>query len=85
MNMLRYRARRSRERREPSALVLRARDWFFGEGWLGFAIGESDVVVAGALRPKGVAGFAYWKLLQPFRRRIFRALARHRATRAEQP
>jgi uncharacterized protein YbjT (DUF2867 family) len=72
-------------RREPSMLVLRARDWCFGEGWLGFAIGESDVVVAGALRPKGVPGFVYWKLLQWFRRRIFRALARHRAARAKQP
>ena len=72
-------------RRDPSRLVLRGRDWVFGEGWLGYAIGETDLVVVGALRPKGVPGFVYTKLLQPFHRRIFEGLARHRAARAVRP
>lgn len=72
-------------RREPSRLVLRGRDWFFGEGWLGFDVRDSDVAVIGAMRTKGAPGFLYWKLLQPVHRRIFVRLARHRAARAERP
>jgi uncharacterized protein YbjT (DUF2867 family) len=72
-------------RREPTRLVLRARDWFFGEGWLGFEIRDADLVVIGAVRPKGLPGFLHWKLLQPVHRRIFVALARARAARAERP
>jgi uncharacterized protein YbjT (DUF2867 family) len=72
-------------RREPSRLVLRGEDWFFGEGWLGFDIREFDLVVIGAFRTKGAPGFLYWKLLRPLHRRIFVGLARHRAARAERP
>ena len=60
---------------------LRAARWFPGEAWLGYAVDEHELVQVGALRPKGVPGFLYWKLLQPVHRRVFRALARHRVAR----
>ncbi|MGA2209410.1 MAG: DUF2867 domain-containing protein [Acidimicrobiales bacterium] len=71
-------------RRDPGALVLRAIHWFPGEAWLGYGCTEEELVQVGSLRPKGVPGFLYWKLLQPLHRRVFRALARHRVTRASE-
>ena len=68
-------------RREPGTLVLRAVGWTPGEGWLGYDIGEDELVQVGSLRPKGLPGFLYWKLLQPVHTRVFRALARHRVRR----
>ena len=68
--------------RAPRRLVLRAYWWFPGEGWLGWEITEHSVVQVGALRPKGVPGFVYWKLLQPVHRRVFAAQARHRVSHA---
>ena len=70
-------------RREPGLLVLRSVDWFPGEAWLGYRCIDGSFVLVGALRPKGVPGFFYWKLLQPVHRRVFRALARHRVLSAE--
>ena len=67
--------------REARTLVLRSTDWFPGEGWLGFHAGEHQLVQVGALRPKGIPGFLYWKALQPVHGRVFRALARHRVAR----
>jgi uncharacterized protein YbjT (DUF2867 family) len=69
-------------RRDPGILVLRAVRWFPGEAWLGYRCSEEEFVQVGSLRPKGVPGFLYWKLLQPVHRRVFRALARHRVARA---
>ena len=69
-------------RRDPGRLVLRSIDWFPGEGWLGYQIGEHELVQVGALRAKGIPGFLYWKALQPVHRRVFRALAAHRVARA---
>lgn len=69
-------------RRDPGTLVLRAIRWFPGEAWLGYGWTEEELVQVGSLRPKGVPGFLYWKLLQPVHRRVFKALARHRVTRA---
>jgi uncharacterized protein YbjT (DUF2867 family) len=69
-------------RRRPGALVLRAQRWFVGEGWLGWDVRDGTLVQVGALRPKGIPGFLYWKLLQPVHRRVFEAQARHRLTRA---
>jgi hypothetical protein len=69
-------------RRDAGSLVLRSRAWFPGEGWLGYAIGEHELIQVGALRPKGIPGFLYWKALQPVHRRVFRALALHRVERA---
>lgn len=72
-------------RRRPRALVLRAQRWFVGEGWLGWEVRDRTLVQVGALRPKGVPGFLYWKLLQPVHRRVFEAQARHRLHRARRP
>ena len=68
-------------RHDPGALVLRTIRWFPGEAWLGYRCTEDELVQVGSLRPKGVPGFLYWKLLQPVHRHVFRALARHRVTR----
>ncbi len=68
-------------RRDPGSLVLRSIDWFPGEGWLGYQIGEHELIQVGALRSKGIPGFLYWKALQPLHRRVFRALAAHRVNR----
>jgi hypothetical protein len=69
-------------RRDRGMLVLRAIRWFPGEAWLGYRCSEEELVQVGTLRPKGIPGFLYWKLLQPVHRRVFQALARHRVTRA---
>ncbi len=69
-------------RREPGTLVLRAVAWTPGEGWLGYAVGDDELVQVGALRPKGLPGFLYWKVLQPVHTQVFRALARHRVRRS---
>jgi len=69
-------------RRDPGTLVLRAIRWFPGEAWLGYGCTDEELVQVGSLRPKGVPGFLYWKLLQPVHRHVFQALARHRVTRA---
>ena len=68
--------------RAPGRLVLRARWWFPGEGWLGWEVTDRVAVQVGALRPKGVPGFLYWKLLQPVHRLVFEAQARHRLAHA---
>ena len=68
--------------REPRSLVLRANWWFPGEGWLGWEVRDDRLVQVGALRPKGIPGFLYWKLLQPVHRKVFEGQARHRLTRA---
>jgi uncharacterized protein YbjT (DUF2867 family) len=65
-------------RRAPNLLVLRTDRWVFGEAWLGYHVDDGELVTVGALRAKGIPGFAYWTLLQPVHRLVFRALARHR-------
>jgi hypothetical protein len=70
-------------RRDPGTLVLRAIRWFPGEAWLGYQCAEHELIQVGSLRPKGIPGFLYWKLLQLVHRQVFRALARHRVTRSE--
>jgi hypothetical protein len=69
-------------RRDPGVLVVRAVRWFPGEAWLGYQCGETEFVQVGSLRPKGIPGFLYWKVLQPIHRRVFLVLARHRVSRA---
>jgi uncharacterized protein YbjT (DUF2867 family) len=69
-------------RRDVGILVLRAVRWFPGEAWLGYQCTESELIQVGSLRPKGIPGFLYWKILQPVHHRVFRALARHRVRRA---
>ena len=69
-------------RRDRNTLVLRAIRWIPGEAWLGYRCSEEGLVQVGSLRPKGIPGFLYWKLLQPAHRRVFQVLARHRVTHA---
>jgi hypothetical protein len=69
-------------RRDPGVLVLRAVRWLRGDAWLGYWGAEHELIQVGSLRPKGIPGFPYWKLLQPVHRQEFRALARHRVTRS---
>jgi uncharacterized protein YbjT (DUF2867 family) len=69
-------------RRDPGILVLSAVRWFPGEAWLGYQCTEHELIQVGSLRPKGIPGFLYWKMLQPVHRQVFRALARHRVTRS---
>ena len=69
-------------RREPGILILRARHWFPGEAWLGYQCTDQELIQVGSLRPKGIPGFLYWKVLQPVHRQVFRALARHRVARS---
>jgi uncharacterized protein YbjT (DUF2867 family) len=69
-------------RREPGILVLRATRWFPGEAWLGYQCADDELIQVGSLRPKGIPGFLYWKMLQLVHRQVFRALARHRVERA---
>jgi len=79
-------------RRDPHRLVLATSGWFFGEGWLGYRVDGDQrdgaggtegprVAQAAAFRPKGVPGFAYWRLLWPIHRLVFAVMARHRAQR----
>jgi uncharacterized protein YbjT (DUF2867 family) len=69
-------------RRDPGLLVLRAIRWFPGEAWLGYQCTDRELIQVGSLRPKGIPGFLYWKMLQPLHRQVFQALARHRVSRA---
>ncbi len=64
-------------------LVLRGLGWVVGDSWLGWRSDNQELVQVGALRPKGIPGLVYWKLLQPVHRRVFVTLARHRRERAE--
>jgi hypothetical protein len=69
-------------RRDWGTLVLRAVRWFPGEAWLGYRCSEEELVQVASLRPKGIPGFVYWKLLQPVHRSVLQALARYRVARA---
>jgi uncharacterized protein YbjT (DUF2867 family) len=70
-------------RRDPGVLILSATHWIPGEAWLGYECTDNELVQVGSLRPKGIPGFLYWKILQPVHRYVFRALARYRVTRAK--
>jgi hypothetical protein len=73
------------EAREAQMLVLSTRTWFCGEAWLGFRVSSSDPVrleQVGSLRTRGLLGMAYWWLLWPIHQIAFRAMVRHRVSRA---
>jgi hypothetical protein len=66
----------------PGVLILTADRWVVGEAWLGYAVledGTPRLRQVAAFRPRGTAGLLYWTGLRPVHRRIFRAMARHRA------
>ena len=70
--------------REPELLVLRSRQWFCGEAWLGFRVSPTEppaIEQVGSLRTKGVVGMAYWWLLWPIHQFAFRAMVHHRRSR----
>lgn len=71
-------------RRDASSLVLATTAWFCGEAWLGYRVaGPGDrVELVGALRPRGLPGFLYWRVLRPVHAVVFRRMARHRVVRA---
>lgn len=66
----------------PGELVLRSVGWFPGDAWLGYRSGRGTLRQVAAFRPRGVAGFLYWKLLAPVHRVAFSRMARHRIRRA---
>ena len=72
---------------DDDSLVL-GTTWFFGDAWLGYRVMSltasepfepARVAQVAAFRPKGVIGFAYWRLLWPIHRFVFRSMNRHRA------
>jgi uncharacterized protein YbjT (DUF2867 family) len=69
-------------RRQPGELVLANVRWFPGEAWLGYRSDEHRLVQVGSFRSRGIPGFLYWKLLYPVHHFVFRAMARHRVSRA---
>jgi uncharacterized protein YbjT (DUF2867 family) len=71
--------------RRSRRLVLRGRDWFPGDAWLGLEVGEGELVEVGAFRPRGAIGLLYWKLLIPIHHSVFRRMAEHRVTRIGAP
>jgi hypothetical protein len=74
---------------DDDSLVLGTTSWFFGDAWLGYRVmsptasassGPARVAQVAAFRPKGLSGFAYWRLLWPIHRFVFRSMNRHRAS-----
>jgi len=66
------------ERAEPNVLVLQGAGWFPGEAWLGYRVEGDRLDQVAALRPKGIPGFLYWKLLVPIHHIAFAQMARRR-------
>jgi uncharacterized protein YbjT (DUF2867 family) len=71
-------------RADGDHLVLTTRDWFCGEGWLGYRLASSAPVLeqVAAFRPRGLLGLAYWRILWPVHWVVFRAMARHQVRRS---
>ncbi|PPK64042.1 DUF2867 domain-containing protein [Actinokineospora auranticolor] len=65
-----------------SYIVLRTEKWFCGEAWLGYRIGGSRLEQVGALRAKGLLGWAYWRAVYPIHLVVFRVMAKKQVTRA---
>jgi uncharacterized protein YbjT (DUF2867 family) len=65
-------------------LVLATRDWFCGDAWLGYRVISSPprLEQVAALRPKGLLGLAYWRMLWPVHFVVFRVMARGQVRRA---
>lgn len=69
---------------DDDQLVLASANWFCGEGWLGYSVrsGPARLEQVAAFRPKGLLGLAYWRVLCPIHRVVFRRMVRHRVNRA---
>lgn len=73
------------EHKAAGSIVLATTAWFCGEAWLGFRVAddvEPRIEEVGALRPKGLSGLVYWRLLWPIHRLVFGAMVRNRVRRA---
>ena len=73
------------EEKTVDTLVLGTTEWFCGEAWLGYRISESpasQVQQVGALRPKGLLGLAYWRVLWPVHLAVFRIMCHRQSRRA---
>jgi len=72
-------------RSDPDQLVLASVGWFCGDGWLGWRVTEAPprIEQAAAFRPKGVLGLAYWWVLWPVHRVVFRVMVRTRVRRVQ--
>jgi len=66
------------ERLEPDVLVLGTASWFCGEAWLGFRMDpdERSITQVGVLRPKGLVGVVYWRVLWPIHLVVFELMAK---------
>jgi hypothetical protein len=66
-------------------IVLYTDKWFCGEAWLGYRIdvsGEPRLRQVGALRARGLLGWAYWRAVYPVHLVVFRVMARKQTRRA---
>ncbi|HVL90792.1 MAG TPA: DUF2867 domain-containing protein [Actinomycetota bacterium] len=63
-------------------LVLRSREWAFGEAWLGWRVEDGTIRQTAAFRPRGVPGFVYWQVLRAIHHAAFDAMLRTRIRRA---
>ncbi len=66
-------------------IVLRTEQWFCGEAWLGYRISTgpgAKLQQVGALRAKGLLGWAYWRAVYPIHLVVFRVMARKQVRRA---
>ncbi|MGQ0841859.1 DUF2867 domain-containing protein [Actinokineospora sp.] len=63
-------------------IVLVTEQWFCGEAWLGYRIAAGRLEQVGALRAKGLLGWAYWRAVYPVHLVVFRVMARKQARRA---
>ncbi|WP_197523326.1 DUF2867 domain-containing protein [Actinokineospora pegani] len=66
-------------------IVLYTDKWFCGEAWLGYRIDVStspELRQVGALRSRGLLGWAYWRAVYPVHLVVFRVMARKQTRRA---
>lgn len=73
------------ERLGEGRLVLGTDRWFCGEAWLGYDVRRAPrphVTQVGVLRPKGLTGVVYWRLLWPIHLVVFELMAKRQARRA---
>ncbi|WP_424189173.1 DUF2867 domain-containing protein [Actinokineospora sp. G85] len=66
-------------------IVLYTDKWFCGEAWLGYRIDTGTTPrlrQVGALRSRGLLGWAYWRAVYPIHLVVFRVMARKQTRRA---
>ncbi|SDD63156.1 DUF2867 domain-containing protein [Actinokineospora iranica] len=63
-------------------IVLLTEKWFCGEAWLAYRVTGEKLEQVGALRPRGLLGWTYWRAVYPIHLIVFRVMARKQAHRA---